>query len=43
MLDLKDKCLHPTTEKPYIRSSIGGRDNSIEGMQVGVPYLFVHA
>jgi len=35
MIALKDKCLHPTTQKPYILSSVGGRDNSPEGHQVG--------
>jgi len=34
MLALKDKCLHPETKKPYIKSSVGGVDKSIEGMQV---------
>lgn len=31
---LKDKCLHPTLKEPYIRSITGGRDFSIEEMQV---------
>lgn len=34
MLSLKDSCLHPTSKKPYIKSSIGGEDNSPEGIQV---------
>lgn len=34
MLSLKENCLHPASQKPYIRSSIGGADNSIEGIQV---------
>ncbi|KAJ5737531.1 uncharacterized protein N7483_002656 [Penicillium malachiteum] len=34
MLSLKDRCLHPDTQKPYIQSYNGGVDNSIEGMQV---------
>lgn len=34
MLDLKNQCLHPATSKPYIISSKGGRENSIEGLQV---------
>jgi hypothetical protein len=34
MLGLKDNCLHPSSQKPYIKSSSGGIDNSIEGIQV---------
>lgn len=34
MLALKEKCVHPETKKPYIKSSIGGKDNSPEGIQV---------
>lgn len=34
MLALKDNCIHPTSQKPYIKSGIGGRDNSPEGVQV---------
>jgi hypothetical protein len=34
MLALKDNCLHPLSQKPYIKSSLGGLDNSIEGLQV---------
>ena len=34
MLNLKDKAVHPTTKKPYIKSVSGGRDHSIEGLQV---------
>ncbi len=34
MLNLKTQCIHPTTQKPYILNSSGGRDNSPEGMQV---------
>jgi len=35
MVALKDQCIHPTTQKPYILQSSGGRDNSEEGHQVG--------
>jgi hypothetical protein len=42
MLALKDACLHPTTKKPYIQTSIGGRDNSPEGHQVVVLLLPPH-
>lgn len=34
MLGLKDNCLHPSSSKPYIKSSSGGADNSPEGIQV---------
>lgn len=34
MLALKDDCMHPTTNKPYIKSSIGGRNNSPEDQTV---------
>ena len=42
MLALRDKCLHPTTQKPYVKSSVGGRDNSPEGHQVvATPFLSI--
>ncbi|EKG17969.1 Dimeric alpha-beta barrel [Macrophomina phaseolina MS6] len=41
MLALKDTCIHPTTQKPYIKSGIGGRDNSPEGAQGGVTHVFI--
>lgn len=41
MLGLKDVCLHPLSEKPYIRSSMGGLDMSIEGAQGGMTHAFV--
>jgi len=34
MLALKESCIHPTTNAPYIKTSSGGTDNSIEGLQV---------
>jgi len=34
MLALKDKCIHPSTQKPYVKSYGGGRDTSEEGLQV---------
>lgn len=34
MLGLKDNCLHPSSSKPYIKTSSGGADNSPEGIQV---------
>ena len=33
-LGLQERCIHPETQKPYIRQVSGGRDNSPEGLQV---------
>ncbi|PFH58912.1 hypothetical protein XA68_13061 [Ophiocordyceps unilateralis] len=41
MLRLKDSCLHPQSEKPYIQSSMGGLDKSIEGAHGGMTHAFV--
>ncbi|KAI1265184.1 stress responsive A/B barrel domain-containing protein [Xylariaceae sp. FL1019] len=41
LLSLKDTCLHPESQKPYIRSLTGGKDNSPEGLQNGIQYAFV--
>ncbi|KAL4939978.1 hypothetical protein BDV06DRAFT_197705 [Aspergillus oleicola] len=41
MLALKDNCLHPTSQTPYILSSSGGVDNSPEGRQEGITHAFV--
>ncbi|KAB8236791.1 hypothetical protein ETB97_011302 [Aspergillus alliaceus] len=41
MLALRDNCLHPSSQKPYIRTSSGGRDNSPEGIQHGITHAFV--
>ena len=38
MLALKHKCIHPTTSRHYIKSMLGGKDNSPEGMQVRIPF-----
>lgn len=38
MLGLKGACIHPTSQKPYIKSLSGGRDNSKEGMQVSLSF-----
>jgi len=38
MVSLKETCMHPQSNKPYITSLSGGKDNSPEGLQVGVPY-----
>lgn len=34
MLALPQKCLHPTSNQPYVKGHGGGRDNSPEGLQV---------
>ncbi|OGM41056.1 hypothetical protein ABOM_010240 [Aspergillus bombycis] len=39
LLALKDGCILPTTNRPYIQSISGGQDMSIEGRQ----NLFTHA
>ncbi|OKL57465.1 hypothetical protein UA08_06931 [Talaromyces atroroseus] len=41
MLALEDNCLHPSSQKPYIKSSSGGVDNSIKGIQNGITHAFV--
>ena len=34
MLGLASSCVHPESQKPYIRSAMGGKNNSKEGNQV---------
>ncbi|PGG97904.1 hypothetical protein GX51_07078 [Blastomyces parvus] len=41
MLALKDNCIHPTHQKPYIKTATGGKDNSPEGLQHGFTHAFV--
>ncbi|PGH15589.1 hypothetical protein AJ79_02371 [Helicocarpus griseus UAMH5409] len=41
MLALKDDCIHPTHQRPYIKAVKGGKDNSIEGLQNGITHAFV--
>ncbi|EHA58282.1 hypothetical protein MCOR02_010655 [Pyricularia oryzae] len=41
MVALKDKCLHPESQAPYIKSMSGGKDNSPENLQNGIQYAFV--
>ncbi|KIV97794.1 hypothetical protein PV10_01501 [Exophiala mesophila] len=41
MLNLKDTCIHPTSNKTYILSASGGVDNSPEGAQGGFTHGFV--
>ncbi|KAL1612431.1 hypothetical protein SLS60_000658 [Paraconiothyrium brasiliense] len=41
MLGLQKSCIHPTTGAPYIKSIIGGKDNSPEGLQEGLSHAFI--
>ncbi|KAI1465192.1 stress responsive A/B barrel domain protein [Daldinia caldariorum] len=41
MLSLKEGCIHPTTQKPYIKALTGGKDISIEGADNGITHAFV--
>ena len=41
MVALKDECLHPASQTPYIKSMSGGKDNSPENLQNGIQYAFV--
>ncbi|EHA58077.1 stress responsive A/B barrel domain-containing protein [Pyricularia oryzae 70-15] len=40
-ITLKDKCIHPTSQAPYILSLKAGRDNSEEDCQEGLTHAFV--
>ncbi|KAK4221162.1 dabb-domain-containing protein [Podospora fimiseda] len=40
-LALKDSCVHPASNTPYIKSLKGGKDNSTEGLQNGITHGFV--
>ncbi|CAH0047333.1 unnamed protein product [Clonostachys solani] len=41
MLGLRQKCIHPTTQKPYIKVSYGGKENSVEGLHDGYTHIFI--
>ncbi|PYI10635.1 dabb-domain-containing protein [Aspergillus sclerotiicarbonarius CBS 121057] len=41
LVSLKEKCLHPTTQQPYIRSFKAGKQDSPEGMNNGITHVFV--
>ncbi|ROV90949.1 hypothetical protein VPNG_10081 [Cytospora leucostoma] len=41
LLALKDNCIHPVSKKPYIKTGLGGKDNSPEGLQNGITHAFV--
>jgi len=40
-LALKDNCIHPQAQTPYISKLSGGADNSPEGLQHGLTHGFV--
>lgn len=42
MLGLAQDCIHPDTKAPYIKMSVGGKNNSIEGMEVCLVYVPLH-
>ncbi|KAF5607439.1 stress responsive A B barrel domain-containing protein [Fusarium pseudoanthophilum] len=39
--EMRDKCLHPDSKKPYIQSIQGGADSAPEGLQQGITHAFV--
>ncbi|KAI9799257.1 MAG: hypothetical protein M1833_004135 [Piccolia ochrophora] len=41
MLALKSDCIHPTTQRPYVKSVIGGKDNSLDDRTAGLTHGFV--
>jgi hypothetical protein len=41
MLALSEKCIHPTSQKPYIKSFSGGKNNSPEGYAVNRPSIHI--
>ncbi|PVH94127.1 hypothetical protein DM02DRAFT_573372 [Periconia macrospinosa] len=41
MLALKKSCINPTTNRPYIKSITGGKDNSKENLQNGLTHAFI--
>ncbi|KAK4447761.1 stress responsive A/B barrel domain protein [Podospora aff. communis PSN243] len=41
LLELKDKCVHPRDNKPYIKSAMGGTDTSSEQLQDGITHVFM--
>ncbi|KAI1371960.1 dabb-domain-containing protein [Hypoxylon crocopeplum] len=41
MLALETNCIHPTTQKTYLKVIGGGRDNSPEALQNDMTYAFI--
>lgn len=45
MLALRDQCVHPDTGKSYVKSIVGGRENSLEGLHVShlaIPFPYTN-
>ncbi|KAL1999291.1 hypothetical protein VTN02DRAFT_4732 [Thermoascus thermophilus] len=40
-LSLQERCVRPATQTPYLRSLVGGRENSPEGLANGFTHVFV--
>ncbi|KAL4789288.1 hypothetical protein BDV19DRAFT_383238 [Aspergillus venezuelensis] len=41
VIDLAQKCIHPTTKQPYIKSFRGGKNHSPEGFDRGYTHAFI--
>ncbi|KAI1207847.1 dabb-domain-containing protein [Annulohypoxylon truncatum] len=41
ILDFETNCIHPTSQKPYVKVLGGGKDNSLEGRQDGMTHAFI--
>ncbi|ORY60971.1 stress responsive A/B barrel domain protein [Pseudomassariella vexata] len=41
MLALKTNCVHPETKQEYVQTSVGGKDNSPEGLADGITHAFI--
>ena len=41
MLALRTQCIHPTTQKSYIKAGSGGRNNSLEAAKADYSHAFV--
>ncbi|KAF5563954.1 stress responsive A B barrel domain-containing protein [Fusarium phyllophilum] len=39
--EMRDKCLHPDSKKPYIQRVQGDADSAPEGLQQGITHAFV--
>ncbi|EAA30244.1 hypothetical protein NEUTE1DRAFT_112151 [Neurospora tetrasperma FGSC 2508] len=41
MMSLKDRCIHPKTHMPYLKTAIGGADVCPEGLRGRISHVFV--
>ncbi|KAI2616785.1 dabb-domain-containing protein [Hypoxylon sp. NC1633] len=41
LISLGSDCIHPTTQKTYVKVIGGGKDNSPEGLQNGITHGFI--